>query len=131
MPIKKKARGVDLNNLQPISILCGLSKGLEKILKKQIVDYLKDFDLLTSFQSGFRTGHSTTTALLKVHDDIHSTIDKKGIAILLLIDFSKAFDRVSHNKLLTKLHNQFYFSREAVKLIQSYLRNSTQLFKSR
>lgn len=84
-------------------------------------------NLLTPHQSGFRKGHSTTSALLKVHDDIHEYIDKKGVAFLLLVDFSKAFDRVSHTKLLIKLSNNFSFSREAVYLINSYLSHRTQV----
>lgn len=63
---------------------------------------------------------------MKVHDDIASSIDKKGIAVLLLIDFAKAFDRVSHRKLLNKLGALFGFSRPAVKLIETYLTNRYQ-----
>lgn len=116
-----------MNNLRPISILCALSKAFEKILKSQIQRYISRFNLLSPYQSGFRTGHSTTSSLLKVHDDIHKVIDKKGVAFLLLIDFSKAFDRVSHVKLLKKLSHQFGFCRGAVSLISSYLSTRTQV----
>lgn len=102
-------------------------KFLKKILKVQINDFVRDVNLLCSEQSGFRRGHSTTTAFLKVHDDIHSAIDKKAVAFLLLVDFSKAFDRVSHSKLLNKLSTQFMFSRAAVGLIQSYLTSRSQI----
>lgn len=121
IPIPKKSAGVSLSNLRPISILCALSKVFERILKCQIQEYVRRFNLLSPYQSGFRSGHSTSTALLKVHDDISQFIDKKGVAFLLLIDFSKAFDRVSHVKLLNKLSQQFHFSRNAVLLIKSYL----------
>uniref|UniRef100_T1DE06 Putative outcast ele5 orf1-h 1e-40-j 4 n=1 Tax=Psorophora albipes TaxID=869069 RepID=T1DE06_9DIPT len=127
IPIKKKPNDVNLSNLRPISILSALSKVFERILQLQIRDHLENFDLLTQFQSGFRRGRSTTTAMLKVHDDIHSVVDKKGVAFLLLIDFSKAFDRVSHVKLLKKLSDQFLFSRSAVYLIQSYLSKRSQV----
>lgn len=83
-------------------------------------------NFLNQFQSGFRKQHSTTTALLKVHDDIAQAIDRKGIAILLLIDFAKAFDRVSHRKLLNKLSSTFVFSSTAVQLIKSYLTGRSQ-----
>lgn len=127
IPIKKKQRNLNLSNLRPISILCGLSKVFEKILKNQIQEFITSFNLLSGFQSGFRSGHSTTTAFLKVHDDVSKIIDSKGIALLLLIDFSKAFDRVSHNKLLRKLSEQFYFSCDSVRLVQSYLSNRSQV----
>lgn len=127
IPIRKKPAGTSLNNLRPISILCSLSKAFEKILKSQIQEYVNRFNLLSPYQSGFRSGHSTTSSLLKVHDDIHKFVDKKGVAFLLLIDFSKAFDRVSHVKLLKKLSHQFGFCREAVSLINSYLTARTQV----
>lgn len=126
IPIKKKERNVNLSNLRPISILCALSKVFERILKNQIQSHIERYNLMHQFQSGFRRGHSTTSAFLKVHDDIHSVIDKKGVAFLLLIDFSKAFDRVSHTKLLKKLSSQFSFARSAVSLIHSYLSKRTQ-----
>lgn len=107
--------------------MCSLSKVFEKIVKTQIQEYIQRFSLLSPYQSGFRSGHSTTSALLKVHDDIHQCIDKKGVAFLLLIDFSKAFDRVSHAKLLHKLSHQFNFSRDAALLIKSYLCQRTQV----
>lgn len=127
IPIRKKPAGSGLNNLRPISILCSLSKVFEKILKSQVQHYIQRFNLLSPHQSGFRSGHSTTSALLKVHDDLHQCIDKKGVAFLLLIDFSKAFDRVSHAKLLHKLSYQFNFSRDAAFLIKSYLNSRTQV----
>lgn len=126
IPIRKKPHNSDLSNLRPISILSALSKVFEKLLKQQILYFIQNNGLLSDLQSGFRSGHNTTTAFLKIHDDIHKEIDKKGIALLLLIDFSKAFDRVSHNKLLRKLSNNFSFSRSAINLIQSYLTNRTQ-----
>lgn len=127
IPIQKKGRNTNLNNLRPISILCALSKVFERLLKNQIQCHIENFNLLHQFQSGFRRGHSTTTAFLKVHDDIHSEIDKKGVAFLLLIDFSKAFDKVSHTKLLKKLSSEFLFSRSAVNFIHSYLSRRTQV----
>lgn len=126
IPIKKSANCSDVSNLRPISILSALSKAFEKLIKSQMSDYIANLGLLNDVQSGFRKGHSTETALLKVHDDIARTIDKKGIAVLLLIDFAKAFDRVSHVKLLKKLSYKFGFSRSVASLIKSYLCDRTQ-----
>lgn len=129
IPIKKKSRSNSISNLRPISLLNALSKAFEKIISYQVSEYVSVNNYLSPNQSGFRKNHSTETALMKVHDDIASTIDKKGIAILLLIDFAKAFDRVSHQKLLHKLASQFKFSQSAVNLLRTYLigRNQTVL----
>lgn len=126
IPIKKNVRSSDINNLRPISILSALSKVFEKLIKIQISDFINEMNLLNPFQSGFRKNHSTDTALIKVHDDIARSIDKKGVAILLLIDFAKAFDRVSHTKLINKLISKFSFNTSAANLIKSYLSDRSQ-----
>ena len=123
MPLKKKPHLNDITNLRPISILCALSKAFEK---QQMTSYIEDNKLLTEFQAGFRKGQSIKTAILRVHNDLGSVVDKKGSGILLLLDFSKAFDTIPHNILLTKLQEQFNFSFEAVSLMESYLRGRKQ-----
>lgn len=126
IPIKKKGNCSSISNLRPISILPSMSKVFEKLIKNQITKFISDHDLLHPHQSGFRTNHSTNTALMKVHDDISRVIDRRGIAILLLIDFAKAFDRVSHSKLVRKLVYKFSFSNSAAQLIKSYLSERQQ-----
>lgn len=126
IPIFKKRGVSDISNLRPISLLCVLSKVFEKIIKEQISIYVNDMNFLHPFQSGFRKKHSTETALLKVHDDIALAVDKKGVALLLLLDFSKAFDRVSHTKLINKLISLYNFSDSSARLIDSYLKNRYQ-----
>ena len=54
---------------------------------------------------GFLTGRSCTTQLLLVHHDWFKVLDKRGQVDVVFIDFSKAFDLVCHNILLTKLYN--------------------------
>ena len=53
----------DINNYRPISILPTLSKLIEKFMQDHLMTYLNTFDILHQFQSGFRSGHSTETAL--------------------------------------------------------------------
>lgn len=121
LPIRKKAHVNSISNLRPISILCALSKVFEKILKNQMTNYLESNNLLFECQAGFSKNQSVKTAVLRVYDDIGSVIDKKGIAILLLLDFSKAFDTISHQRLCRKLQMQFNFSANAVRLMASYM----------
>ena len=59
--------------------------------------------MLPSVQSGFRPGHSTETAVLKVLSDILAAVDHKDIAALVLLDLSVAFDMVDHNILLESI----------------------------
>ena len=121
IPVHKKSSTFQANDFRPISILPALSKALETIMKTQISSYLSENNLLCSVQSGFRRYHSTESALLNVTSDVRLNTDLKHISLLLLLDFSKAFDTVNHNLLCSKLKNNFKFSSSAIKLIKSYL----------
>nr|CAI5856673.1 unnamed protein product [Callosobruchus analis] len=72
------------------------------ILSDLIKNYLGQNGILSDFQSGFRTGHSTTTALPRVVDDIIQAWDRGLATVLTLLDFSKAFDAINHNLLMSK-----------------------------
>lgn len=63
---------------------------------------------------------------MRVHDDVARTVDGNGVALLLLIDFAKAFDSVVHRKLVNKLSSIFRFSSSAANLIKNYLCNRSQ-----
>jgi retron-type reverse transcriptase len=95
-------------------------------MKDQIVAFCNEKGLLNRFQSGFRPGHSTTTALLKITDDISMEMERKFVTILALLDFSKAFDTVNFKKLCHKLKTIFFFSDSAIEIIKSYLTDRTQ-----
>lgn len=127
IPIPKKTKIETVDDLRPISILPFLSKVLEKLIELQISKFIEANKLLNPHQSGFRKSHSTSTALLKVHSDLLRQLDNKKACVLVLLDFSKAFDTVPHILLLHKLRHNFNFSELAVKLISSYLLNRSQV----
>nr|AAZ15237.1 reverse transcriptase [Aedes aegypti] len=126
IPFRKKSNVCSLNNLRPISIISAISKAFERILKNQICCFIHENNMLSSLQSGYRSGHSTKTAMLKVCDDIGVVLDRDSKVVLVLLDFSKAFDTISHSIMCHKLENFFNFSRNAVILIHSYLNNRQQ-----
>ena len=66
----------DVNNYRPISNLTFMSKVIKKIVAKQLIAYLVANNLVPKLQSGFRSGHSTETAILRVLSDIYSSIDQ-------------------------------------------------------
>lgn len=120
VPIPKTKNPTESKDYRPVSILCVLGKALEKIVHKQMCEFLSQHSLFTSHQSGFRKNHSTVTALVKVADDIRAAIDKKLATLLVLLDLSKAFDCVHHKLLLAKL-KYLGFSHSSIKWFQSYL----------
>ena len=75
--------------------------------------------------SGFKPGHSTETALLKVFNDLILTVDSGSPAILVLLDLSAAFDTVDHRILLSRLENQVGISGTALSWFRSYLTDRT------
>ena len=108
-PIVKKP-GLDTTNAssyRPISNLSVLSKLLERLVVRQLMEYLSSADLMPPLQSGFRQGHSTETAVLRVLSDILQAVDNGDVAALVLLDLSAAFGTVDHSILLQRLHLTF------------------------
>ena len=78
----------DPSSYRPVSNVSFLSKFVERVVYLQIEKYLSSNDLLPSTQSGFRQGHSTETAVLKVYNDAVIASDKGEVTCLLLLDYS-------------------------------------------
>jgi hypothetical protein len=87
----------------PIAKKNKLSKAIEIIMKRQINAFLMDRGLLSDYQSGFRTHHSTSTALLKITNDLLNATDERLVSLLVLLDFSKEFDSDNHHLLWSKI----------------------------
>jgi len=125
IPLPKVQSPHEFSDLRPISILSTLSKIFERILNRQMTKYLLDNSLIPRCQSGFRTDYSTTSALVKVLDDLVCDVDQGKTAALMLLDFSKAFDVLNHQLLCAKL--EYYgFSRQVVMFFQNYLLGRSQ-----
>ena len=113
------------SDTRPIANLCELSKIFERVVHIQIIEYITINNILDCRQSGFRGGYSTQSALLRVCHDVRHAVDMGRVAILVLFDFSKAFDTLSHSKLLIKLHG-LGFSDIVLTWVHSYLTDRTQ-----
>jgi len=120
IPIPKTRSPKESKDYRPVSILCVLGKALEKIVHKQVTEYLNEHGFFSTNQSGFRKGHSTETALLKVADDMRKAMDERLVSLLILLDLSKAFDCVHHELLLVKL-KYLGFSASTIGWFRSYL----------
>ncbi|CAG4930029.1 unnamed protein product [Colias eurytheme] len=125
IPIPKTNSPKSSSDYRPISILPFLSKILERLVQQQLSSFLNKNSLLNPFQSGFRPGHSTTTALLKITDDIRWGMDNKMLTVLVLLDFSNAFNTVDFDLLLAMLQS-INLSPNVLEWFQSYLAGRQQ-----
>ena len=104
-PLYKGGAKDGINNYRPISILPTLSKLIEKFIQKRLMAYLNSFDVLHKYQSGFRSGHSTETALILMTEGWLKAINEDKFVGTIMVDFRKAF----------------------INLMKSYLKNRTQV----
>lgn len=125
VPLSKIPKAESFSDLRPISLLPILSKILEKVVSKQLNDYLLVNNILPVHQSGFRKGHSTVTALANLGDNIIHAYDSNLASILVLLDFSKAFDTINHNLLVAKCHF-LGFNESVKKFFKCYLTERKQ-----
>ena len=91
-----------------------------------MVSHLESQGLFVSVQSAYRAAHSTETALLKVLNDILSSVDNGNAVILALLDQSTAFDTIDHSILLDRLSDRFGVSGLALAWFTSYLNGRRQ-----
>ena len=103
-----------------------ISKIIEKAIATQIHSYLINNDIVDNFQSANKTGHSCETALIRVYNDIVTTIGRGNGAVLVLLDLSAAFDTIDHDNLFCILEKYVGICGNALKLIKAYFSNRTQ-----
>ena len=102
IPHKKGSR-FKPENYRPVSLTVVISKMLEHIIVSQIMDHLDSQNILHENQHGFRAKRSCESQLLMTTDDISKSMNSGNQADMAILDFSKAFDKVSHERLSQKL----------------------------
>lgn len=127
-PLHKGGDKQLMENYRPISLLSNVGKIFEKALKKRMVDFLLKNDLLSNRQFGFKKNVSTQDAIAHLTHLIYNNIDRSTPSIAVFIDLAKAFDTISHTKLLEKL-NHMGIRGNARQLIENYLKNRKQYVK--
>jgi hypothetical protein len=104
IPIFKAGNALDCDNYRPISLLCSISKVLEKIVAQKLISHLLDNDLLYAHQYGFLPNRSIDHNLLQIVNYITKALDEGNFCIEVFLDLKKAFDVCSHKILLKKIH---------------------------
>ena len=125
MPVFKKGDKSLAENYRPISLTCILCKVLEHILASNIIRHLDGQGILYDLQHGFREKRSCETQLIMLIEDLARSASLGKQTDIILLDFSKAFDKVNHSKLLWKLH-QYGIRRQVLNWVRAFLGSRSQ-----
>ena len=127
-PVFKKGDVYDTKNYRPISLLNIVSKCFEKIVCRQLSDFLEENSCLSNAQHGFRRKLSCETALLRLSNILFCAKRRKQFICMTTIDYSKASDCINFDILLKALEN-CHVSKHALLWFSSYLRDRFQCTK--
>ena len=103
--IYKKGSKKDASNYRPISLTSVVCKIFESILRDSITAHFQVNKLFTNRQFGFIKGRSTVLQLLQILDDWTLHLEEGGQFDVIYTDFEKAFDKVPHKRLISKLYS--------------------------
>ncbi|XP_008551924.1 uncharacterized protein LOC103574293 [Microplitis demolitor] len=103
LPLPKVRSPLSYADFRPISLLCTLSKALERSAHDQIVEFLTRNNKMDQFQTVLRDGSNTQDALLRFYDDVRRDMDNGMVTITVFFDFSEALDSVVHDILIFKI----------------------------
>lgn len=125
LPIHKQGCKTEISNYRPISLLPFFSKLFERVMYDRLTAYIKQKNILYPIQHGFQSGHSTSMALLDIHDKISAAMENNEYSLGIFLDLAKAFDTVNHKILCTKLEH-YGIRGKALEWFISYLHNRYQ-----
>ena len=127
-PLYKSKEKYRVTNYRPISLLITMSKILEKVVYVRVYNFLVETDQLYQSQYGFRSRHSCQNAISELIGTILKNQEENKLTIGVFIDLSKAFDTLSHDILLRKLH-KYGKGGTALEWFKSYLSDRSMRVK--
>ena len=120
VPIPKSSHPRSVSDFRPISLTPIPSRVFERLIRARILRWSRIHRLIPETQYGFVSGKSVSGQLLECTQKWRESLDKGENVDVAYIDISKAFDSVSHTKLLHKLEN-FGFRRNILVWFSNYL----------
>ena len=106
IPIPKPNKDIeDPNNYRPIALTSCVCKTMERMINTRLVWYLESNNLISPFQSGFRSGRSTNDHLVRLETFIRDAFIKKEHIVAVFFDLEKAYDTTWKYGILNDLHD--------------------------
>ena len=118
-----------VSQARPILILTVLSKVYERLIFRQLSDFIDINNVLNSNISTYPKGQSTNTVLQAIRDDIVKAIKPSEVNMMILADFSKAFDMICFRNLIIKM-SKLGFSRDFLIWTLNYVMHRKQFYRS-
>jgi len=120
--IYKKGPKHERSNYRPVSLTSVCCKILESLIRDHMMNYLLDNKLLSTKQYGFIKNRSTSLQLLQIMDKWTEYLESGGQVDVMYSDFEKAFDKIPHKRLISKLIS-YGFNSTLINWIQDFLQS--------
>ncbi|PKU45842.1 rna-directed dna polymerase from mobile element jockey- hypothetical protein [Limosa lapponica baueri] len=121
----EKNKREDLGNYRLVSLTSTPGKVMEQLILDVVSKHMEEKKVIRSGQHGFTKGKSCLTNLITFYDGLTGRVDKRRAVGVVYLNFSKAFDTVSHNILIGKLR-KCGFDEWTVRWIDNWLNGRTR-----
>lgn len=127
-PVHKSGSKTIVNNYRPIALISNIAKIFEKVVWTRLYNFATEYKLINDKQYGFLKNRGTDDAIALLSSLLYEKMNRSMPVVITFLDYSKAFDTVDHQILLSKLYNMGIRG-ICLSLFKSYLTDRMQYVK--